>query len=143
MRIYNGGTYDLFHAGHVEMLRRLKIMAGENGKVIVAINTDDFVERFKGKRPAMSTEDRAAVVAACRYVDEVVINESGEDSKPTILKVKPDIVITGTDWADRDYMKQMGFTTEWLEEHQIGFGFLPYTRRISTTKLKQTIKQVE
>lgn len=137
LRIYNGGTYDLFHWGHVEMLRQLKNFAGVGGTLIVAINTDEFVMEFKGKKPIMTTEERARVVAGCKYVDEVIINESGADSKPTILAAKANFVITGTDWSDRDYNKQMGFTREWLEEHKIGFGFLPYTRAISSTELKR------
>jgi len=139
LRIYNGGTYDLFHWGHVEMLKKLKEFAGPDGILIVAINTDEFVERFKGKRPVMTTEERFRVVAGCRYVDEVLINETGQDSKPTILKAKADFVITGTDWSDRDYYKQMGFTREWLEANNIGFGFLPYTQGISSTAIKRRI----
>lgn len=141
LRIYNGGTYDLFHWGHVEMLKQLKNLAGQDGTLIVAINTDEFVEQFKGKRPIMTTEERARVVQGCRYVDEVIINHSGADSKPTILEAKADFVVTGTDWSDRDYNAQMGFTRQWLEEHKIGFGFLPYTTEISSTKLKIRMRE--
>ncbi len=140
LRIYNGGTYDLFHWGHVEMLRRLKEFAGPDGVLIVSINTDEFVEQFKGKRPIMTTEERARVVAACRYVDEVIINHGGQDSKPAILEARADFVITGTDWSDRDYNAQMGFTREWLETNKVGFGFLPYTLGISSTQLKKRIR---
>ena len=142
LRIYNGGTYDLFHWGHIEMLKRLKHFAGSNGTLIVAVNTDEFVEQFKGYRPVMSTEERVKVLQGCKYVDEVVVNESGADSRPTILATKADFVITGTDWSDRDYNKQMGFTREWLEEHNIGFGFLPYTTGISTTEVKRRINAI-
>jgi glycerol-3-phosphate cytidylyltransferase len=136
LRIYNGGTYDLFHWGHVEMLRRLKQFAGEDGTLIVAINTDEFVKEFKGKSPIMTTEERAAVVRACRYVDEVIINYGGQDSKPAIIQAKADFVITGTDWSDKDYNSQMGFTRDWLETNKVGFGFLPYTAGISSTAIK-------
>lgn len=139
LRIYNGGTYDLFHSGHVEILRRLKHMAGPGGVLIVALNTDEFVEKFKGSKPIMSYEERFAVVSACKYVDLVVENYGGPDSKPVILSVKADFVVTGTDWSDKDYMKQMGFTREWLEEHKIGFGFLPYTNGVSSTEIKNRI----
>lgn len=136
MRIYNGGTFDLFHWGHVEMFRQIKNLCGSESTLIVAINTDDFVEQFKGKRPIMTTEERLKVVQGCRYVDEVLINHSGADSRPTILEARADFVITGTDWSEKDYNKQMGFTRQWLEEHKIGYGFLPYTTDISSTKVK-------
>jgi cytidyltransferase-like protein len=139
LRIYSGGTYDLFHSGHVRLLKRLKDMAGENGVLIVAVNSDSFVEKFKGQKPVMSLKERMEVVSACRYVDVVVENYGNEDSRQVILDCKADFVVTGTDWCDRDYMKQMGFTREWLEEHSIGFGFLPYTNGISTTELKKRI----
>lgn len=139
MRIYSGGTYDLFHWGHVELLRRLKDMAGKDGQVIVALNTDEFVEEFKGKRPVMSYDEREAVLKACVYVDEVVKNTGGKDSRPTILAVDADFVVAGTDWCEKDYMKQMSFTREWLEENNIGFGYIPYTIGISTTDIRKRL----
>jgi glycerol-3-phosphate cytidylyltransferase-like family protein len=114
----------------------LRDLAGRDGTVIVALNTDEFVEQFKGKKPIMSLEERMAVVASCRYVDIVVTNTGGADSRPAILETKADFVITGTDWCDRDYMGQMGFTREWLEENNIGFGFLPYSIGVSTTDVR-------
>jgi glycerol-3-phosphate cytidylyltransferase len=140
MRIYSGGTYDLFHYGHVRLLKRLKKMAGKDGVLIVALNTDEFIEQFKGSRPVMNLEERMEVLQSCKYVDEVVVNYSGEDSKPTILKARADFVVAGTDWCERDYMKQMGFTREWLEENNIGFGYIPYTTTISTTDIKKRLK---
>lgn len=139
MKVYSGGTYDLFHAGHVEMLRRLRELAGADGTVIVAVNTDEFVEQFKGKRPVMSLEERMAVVAACRYADVVVANTGGADSRPVILETGAELVVAGTDWCDRDYMGQMGFTREWLEEHNVGFAFLPYTAGISSTLIRKRL----
>lgn len=140
MRIYSGGTYDLFHYGHVRLLKRLKKMAGKDGVLIVALNTDEFVEQFKGSRPIMNLEERMEVLQSCKYVDEVIVNYSGEDSRPTILKARANFVVTGTDWCERDYMKQMGFTREWLEENNIGFGYIPYTTTISTTDIKKRLK---
>jgi glycerol-3-phosphate cytidylyltransferase len=138
--VYTGGTFDLFHSGHVRLLKRLKQIAG-NGKVIVAINPDDFIEKFKGKKPIMSELERYDLLSACKYVDEVRINKSGEDSKPTILMYpKPDIVAIGSDWAARDYYKQMDFTEEWLDQNDIVLIYVPYTEGISTTDIKERIK---
>jgi glycerol-3-phosphate cytidylyltransferase len=139
MRIYTGGTFDLFHWGHVELLRRIKEMAGKDGQVVVSLNTDEFVEEYKGKKPVMSYDERATVLNACRYVDEVVKNVDGKDSRTSILLANVDFVIVGTDWCERDYMKQMSFTREWLEEHNIGFGYIPYTIGVSTTDIKNRL----
>jgi glycerol-3-phosphate cytidylyltransferase len=141
--IYTGGTFDLFHAGHVRLLKRLKQLAGPEGKVIVAINPDEFIEKFKGRKPVMSEQERYDVVSACRYVDEVRINNSGEDSKPTILlEPRPDVIAIGSDWAAKDYNKQMGFTEEWLDEHGIVLIYVTYTAGISTTDLKRRVSEL-
>jgi glycerol-3-phosphate cytidylyltransferase len=141
--IYTGGTFDLFHAGHVRLLKRLKQLAGPEGKVIVAINPDEFIEKFKGRKPIMSEQERYDVVSACRYVDEVRINKSGEDSKPTILlEPRPDVIAIGSDWASKDYNKQMGFTEEWLDEHGIVLIYVTYTAGISTTDLKRRVSEL-
>jgi glycerol-3-phosphate cytidylyltransferase len=139
MRIYTGGTFDLFHWGHVELLRRIKDMAGKDGQVIVSLNTDEFIEEYKGKKPVMSYDERKTVLEACRYVDEVVRNTGGSDSRPAILASNADFVVVGTDWCERDYMKQMSFTREWLEENSIGFGYIPYTIGVSTTDIKKRL----
>jgi glycerol-3-phosphate cytidylyltransferase len=139
MRIYTGGTFDLFHWGHVELLRRIKDMAGKDGQVIVALNTDEFVEEYKGQKPVMSYKERLAVLEGCKYVDIVVKNIDGRDSRPTILACEVDFVVVGTDWCEKDYMKQMSFTREWLEENNIGFGYVPYTIGVSTTDIKKRL----
>jgi len=135
LKIYTGGTFDLLHAGHVELLRKCK----ELGEVTVALNTDDFIENYKGKPPVMTYQEREAVLLACRYVDRVIPNHGGLDSKPSILAVKPDLIVIGSDWAKKDYYKQMQFTTDWLDEHGIGLAYVPYSWGISSTEIKRRI----
>lgn len=134
--LYTGGTFDLFHAGHVNFLKQCKKLSD---KVIVALNTDDFVERYKGKKPIVSYDDRKSVLLSCRYVDDVIENTNGEDSKPTILSVSPDIIAIGDDWAKKDYYKQMNFTQNWLDENEIVLVYIPYKNGISTTEIKKII----
>lgn len=138
-RVYTGGTFDLFHWGHVELLRRLKDLAGKDGQVIVSLNTDEFIEEYKGKKPVMSYEERYSVLDACRYVDEVVKNIGGKDSKQSVLSSDIDIVAIGMDWLERDYMKQMSFTRDWLEDNDISLIYVPYTRGVSTTDIKKRL----
>lgn len=137
-KVYSGGTFDLFHTGHVELLQYCREFAGD-GKVVVALNTDDFITEFKGKPPVMNYEERKDVLKACIYVDEVVPNEDGSDSRPTILEVNPDIIVIGMDWLEKDYCKQMDFTPEWLSEHRISLAYVPRTRGISTTQIKKRL----
>lgn len=138
MRIYTGGTFDLLHSGHINFLRQCKKIAGDDS-VTVALNTDEFIKEFKGKPPIMSFEERRSLLLGIKFVDEVIANDSGADSKPTILTVMPEAIIIGSDWAKKDYYGQMGFTQEWLDEHNITLIYIPYTEGVTTTKVKERI----
>lgn len=133
--VYTGGTFDLFHSGHVNFLKRCARL----GTVVVSLNTDEFVESYKGKPPIMSYAEREAVLKGCVYVDFVIPNIGGEDSKLAILNVQPTIIAVGTDWAVKDYYKQMGFTQEWLDEQGIVLVYIPYTEGISSTEIKRRL----
>ena len=135
LKVYTGGTFDLFHSGHANFLRQ----CAEFGEVIVALNTDEFITAYKGKPPVMTYEEREAVLQACRYVSDVVPNTHGTDSKPTILNVEPDLIVIGSDWAVRDYYQQMSFTQDWLNQHNISLCYIPYTQGISTTEIKKRL----
>lgn len=131
--VYTGGTFDLIHAGHVNFLKQ----CATYGKVVVALNTDEFVQEYKNCTPIMTLEERFILMSAIKYVDRVVVNTGGADSKPAIMSVNPDIIAIGSDWAEKNYHRQMGFTQEWLDERNIQLVYLPYTEGISTTQLKQ------
>lgn len=137
LKIYTGGTFDLFHRGHVAFLKR----AASFGKVVVSLNTDEFITEYKGKPPIMSYDERAEVLAACRYVHRVIPNTGGADSRPAIEATQPDLIIVGSDWATRDYHAQMSFSQAWLDAHGIGLLFLPYTKDISTTDIKARLNR--
>lgn len=133
---YTGGTFDYLHSGHVNFLRQCKAVAE---LVVVSLNTDEFITEYKGHPPIMSYTERKKVLEGCKYVDLVVPNVGGADSKPAILRIKPNFVIIGSDWASKDYYKQMGFTQDWLDEQEIVLIYLPYTVGISTTEIKRRI----
>ena len=134
--VYTGGTFDLYHKGHVDLLRRCY----KFGEVVVALNTDEFVREYKGLSPVNTYEEREAVLLGCRYVDSVIPNEFGQDSKPTILKVKPDYIVVGSDWLKKDYLAQMSLTVEWLEEQAITLVYIPRVLKLSSTQIKERMK---
>ena len=129
--------FDLVHSGHVNFLRR----CSEIGSVTVSLNTDEFIEAYKGRAPIMSYEEREALLKGLRYVDRVIPNVGGSNSKIAIELVNPDIIIIGSDWARRDYYAQMGFDQDWLDARGIGLAYIPYTKGISTTELKRRVGQ--
>lgn len=135
------GTFDLFHAGHVNLLRRCRDLAGHGGRVIVGLNTDDFVERYKGFRPAVAYDNREAVLRACSYVDAVVPNEqAGGSAGPIIAATGANIIAIGSDWEGRDYLGQLGIDQVWIDARGIGIAYLPYTQGISSSAIRERVR---
>ena len=135
--VYTGGTFDLIHSGHVNFLKQ----AADYGLLVVSLNTDEFIEAYKGKAPIMTYDERKAVIEAFECVHLVIPNIGGADSKKAIQSVNPDIIAIGSDWARKDYHAQMGFTQDWLDDQGIDLLYIPYTQGISTTEIKQRLKR--
>ena len=135
--LYTGGTFDLFHYGHVNFLQKCSQICD---KLVVSLNTDEFINEFKGASSILTYDERERGLNSCPYVDEVVPNVGGKDSKRSILLVKPQIIAIGDDWAHKDYYSQMSFTQEWLDEHEIVLVYVPYTKGISTTEIKARVR---
>lgn len=138
---YVGGTFDLFHPGHVHLLEAVKY---QGYYVVVALNTDEFNEEYKGFRPIMTLEERIEVVRACQYVDAVVVNTGGADSKPSILAVRPSVIAHGKDWTGDSLARQMGLSDEFMREHGIDFLYVELARyddgsKISTSEIKRRV----
>ena len=135
-KLYTGGTFDIFHYGHINFLKQCSKIADE---IIVSLNTDEFIQSYKGNPPVMTYEERERSLRSCKYVTDVIPNVGGSDSKPAILSVNPNIIAIGTDWAKKDYYKQMHFTQEWLDDNDILLVYLAYTEGISTSEIKKRI----
>ena len=129
------GVFDLFHRGHVELLRKSKAL-GE--KLIVAINSDELVTNYK-RAPIFSEGDRLAIVKACRYVDDAFVAHDF-DNKPYIEQYNIDAIIHGDDWEKSSYMKQIVVTEDYLQSRNVDLILLPYTVGVSSGDLIQKIK---
>jgi glycerol-3-phosphate cytidylyltransferase len=131
-RVYVDMVADLFHSGHVAFLRRAK----ELGDVlVVGIHTDEVCTNYK-RRPVMSMEERAAVVAACRYVDEVILDAPIVVDREWVERHEVDVVVHGDDFSDEDAQRlypgpmEMGI-----------FRTLPYTPGVSTSEILDRIRR--
>ncbi len=101
--VFTNGCFDILHKGHIELFRA----AREHGDVlVVAINSDQSVRRFKGPgRPIFDQSERAEVLIAMEPVDFVCVFD--EDTPlETILKIHPDVLVKGSDWADKGIVGQ-------------------------------------
>ncbi len=119
------GTFDMFHIGHLKLLKRLKKMGD---KLIVAVSTDEF-NRGKGKKVMIPYKQRAKILKSIKYVDKVIPEKSWEQKVTDVQKHKVDIFAIGDDWKGE---------FDFLEEH-CKVVYLERTKDISTTQLKRSL----
>ena len=126
------GTFDTFHWGHMELLRRAKELAGRNGKLIVGLSTDEF-NAIKGKKAHHSFEKRKEMLEAIKYVDKIIPEKTWEQKQADMKKHEIDILVMGDDWKNSKEFSEIAkiVKTE----------FLPRTPIISTTEIKEIIKK--
>ena len=119
------GTFDMFHIGHLQLLKRLKELGDE---LIVAVSTDEFND-LKGKKTLIPYEQRKDIIEAIKYVDMVIPEEDWEQKIVDIKKYNVDIFCIGDDWKGK---------FDFLDKH-CEVMYLPRTEGISTTKLKKSL----
>ncbi|MDE4306142.1 glycerol-3-phosphate cytidylyltransferase [Phaeobacter gallaeciensis] len=124
------GTFDLFHAGHIRLLKRARSLGD---RLIVGCSTDEF-NALKGKQSVFSYEDRALIVGACKFVDLVIPESSWQQKSDDIRKYDVDIFTIGDDWIGKfDHLS---------EETGCAVTYLTRTPDISTTDVKSAIQQL-
>jgi D-beta-D-heptose 7-phosphate kinase/D-beta-D-heptose 1-phosphate adenosyltransferase len=97
--IFTNGCFDILHIGHVQLLKECKKLAGDNGKVIVGLNSDASVKKLKGEsRPVNDQDSRKLLLESLRFVDEVIIFEE-ETPELLIEKIRPDTLVKGGDYS--------------------------------------------
>ena len=144
--IYTGGTFEVPHAGHANFFKQISSLFPEY-VVLVSLNTDDFIEEYKGKKPLYTLSEREKLVSYLfpSNMFEVMVNEYGADSASTIDQVRNagyydiDLIAIGNDWLQKDYCKQMNFTAQWLTDRNIALMYFPHSDGISTTDIKKRI----
>lgn len=91
---YTTGVYDMFHVGHLRIIKRAKEMCEH---LIVGVSTDELVQSYKGKTPIVPFEERKEIVASCRYVDEVV-PQTSMDKLEAWHNLHFDVMFHGDEW---------------------------------------------
>lgn len=136
-RVYVGGTFDLFHPGHADLLRRAWLL----GDVTVVLNSDDYTYELKGKRPIMDFIERAFVLYTCEYVDEVIYNDGNE--RTCLDVVEPDIIFYANDghYTRESYLALFGLTEDQLDKMGIELIFAPRTEGVSSSDIIERILQ--
>jgi len=112
VRVWVNGCFDVLHRGHIEMLKYARQLGDE---LVVGIDSDQKVKSDKGPlRPFNKLEDRIEILKSIQYVDRVIAFESRLDLERLIREYKPDFLVVGSDWKNREvvgkeYCKNLKF----------------------------------
>lgn len=132
---YTAGVFDLFHIGHLNILKRAK----ENcDYLIVAVSTDELVKEYKHKSPVISYNERAEIVKAIRYVDEVV-PQLNRDKFAAWEKYHFNKMFVGDDWKGSALFSQM---EQKFADVGVEIVYFPYTQGTSSTILKEALLHI-
>ena len=132
---YTTGVYDMFHIGHLNILKRAKEQCDY---LIVGVSTDELVLKEKNKTPVIPWEERAEIIGAIRYVDEVVV-QPDKDKMAAWERYHFDKMFVGSDWQGTSQWKRF---EEQFAEVGVEIVYLPHTDGISSTKLTHIIKNI-
>lgn len=128
---YTCGVYDLFHIGHLNLLRNAKSMCD---KLIVGVTTDELVS-YKNKKALIPFNERIEIVRSIKFVD-LAIPQENMDKVTMCKKIKADYLFVGDDWYDTDKWKQY---EKDLKEIGTKIIYFPYTKGTSSTILNDAI----
>ena len=130
---YTTGVFDMFHIGHLNILKRAKEQCEY---LIVGVSTDEVVKNYKNKTPIIPYEQRVAIVEAIKYVDEVV-PQTTMDKIEAWKTLKFNAMFHGSDWKNSDlydkYQKEFSAVG-------VDLVFLPHTDGISSTDIAKKIR---
>lgn len=127
---YTTGVFDMFHVGHLNILKRAKEQCEY---LIVGVSTDETVESYKHKTPIIKFEERSAIVEAIKYVDKVVPQIS-MNKMDAYKELKFDALFHGSDWQGSDMYNKI---VEEFAAVGVDVVFLPHTDGISSTLIRE------
>jgi len=126
-KVITYGTFDLLHYGHINLLRRAK---AQGDYLIVALSTDEFNWNEKRKKCYFGYEQRKQLLESIRYVDLVIPEENWAQKVSDVQEFRVDTFVMGDDWEGKfDFLKDYCEVV-----------YLPRTPEISTTQIKQELK---
>ena len=128
---YTTGVYDLFHIGHLNLLKNAK---GLCDKLIVGVTVDELVA-YKNKRAIIPFEDRLEIVRSIKYVD-AAIPQNEIDKFAALEKLKFDILFVGDDWYQSESWQAM---EEKFKAVGVKVVYFPYTKGVSSTVISKTL----
>lgn len=131
---YTTGVFDLFHIGHLNMLKSAKAMCD---KLVVGVTTDELVLSYKYKKAIIPFEERAEIVRSIKYVDTIVPQES-MDKFEAWKKLKFDVMFVGDDWYGTEKWRSY---EDQFKEVGVKIVYFPYYKKTSSTLIIETLSK--
>ena len=131
---YTAGVFDLFHIGHINILKRAKSMCD---KLIVGVSSDSLVYRYKKKKPIIKYKERSKIVSSVKFVDHV-IKQNTLDKLKLLEKYKFDIMFVGDDWFKTSKWKKIESD---FNIRGVKIIYFPYTKGTSSTKVNNILNK--
>lgn len=131
---YTTGVYDMFHIGHLNILRSAKEQCET---LVVGVTTDELCFKRKQKYPIINEQDRMSIVASIRYVDKVVLQTDMEKIRP-VKELGADVVFVGSDWKGTE---AWNFYEKEFAAVGCSVVYLDHTEGISSSILREKISK--
>lgn len=131
---YTTGVFDLFHIGHLNILKRAKEQCEY---LIVGVSTDELVQEYKHKIPVIPFEERKEIVNAIKYVDEVY-TQKNMNKYEAWKDLHFDAIFHGDDWKNSDMYKE---NEKKLNSVGVECVYFPYTKNTSSTIIKEVLEK--
>jgi glycerol-3-phosphate cytidylyltransferase len=132
---YTSGVFDLFHIGHLNILRNAKSMCD---KLVVGVTTDELMLEYKKRKPVIPFHERLEIIRNIKCVDAAVA-QSSMDKFLIWQKLKFDVMVVGDDWYDNKNWKKY---EDEFDKVNVKIIYFPYTRGVSSTLINQTLKML-
>ncbi|UTV98695.1 adenylyltransferase/cytidyltransferase family protein [Marinomonas rhizomae] len=132
---YTTGVFDLFHIGHLNVLKRAKL---ECDYLIVGVSTDELCMEAKNKKPVIPFQERMEIVEAIKFVDEVV-PQVNYDKEEAWNNLKFDKMFVGDDWKGSDKWNKL---EEDFKKLNVEIHYFSYTSHTSSTKLREILDKI-
>ncbi|WP_336270555.1 adenylyltransferase/cytidyltransferase family protein [Vreelandella arctica] len=129
--VYTGGTWDLFHAGHLNVLKKARDFGDY---VVVGVSTDDLVSSYKNHPPVLNWQQRSSIIKELKCVDEVVPQERLFDIDQ-FMDLGCDVFIVGDDWKGKEGSVS---NLKWLKDNGY-LRYVEYTPGLSSSLIKEKI----
>lgn len=131
---YTSGVFDLFHVGHVRLLRRAK---GLCDWLIVGVTNDHLVS-YKNKKAVIPFDERLEIVESCKFVD-LAVEQISLDKLDAYRRYKFNVMFVGDDWYQTERWNEIETT---LTCEGVRVVYFPYTRTTSSTLINRTLEEL-